>query len=555
MAGGTDAARVAYLLIAHEDPVVVAARVSEVVGYDPDGMVVVHYDRNAPAAAFRELKRALRDVPEAHLLETRTASGWGRFGLVEACINGLRWLAAQNAEIDFVHLLSASCAPIQAIGGFKSFLAAHRGTDFIEFAGPDWVIGGLREERWTLHHPFDERRHRWWFNRSVQLQRLLGVKRRPPDRIRPRLGSQWWTLSWPTCRALLAYLDAHPEVVRFFRTVWIADECFFQSLVPHLVPAECLPRHNLTFYQFSNQGKPLVFCEDHFGFLTHQPFFFARKISPEARGLRLRLVARARGDAAPPQPIGQRSVAYAARMRANSAYPVPGQLFFGSQIADEHAGLLGAGATPYVAILGAAWMIERVAQRLPPDIPTLRLPLPADASPALQLLGKLAPAQVLARHARAAAGEAVALLALDLPAAFIEAVRHDPNARVVVALPAVGAGADPDVLLRLADVAGDRALVRRLAEDTALHELPLAAVLAALTDECPSSVVSHRWLAPADAKAPQRELPPAVAAALEAACGDDALDALMAALPPSLAEAGRRALALDPRPAARRLAG
>jgi hypothetical protein len=80
----------------------------------------------------------------------------------------------------------------------------------------------------------------------------------------------------------------HPQardVVRFFRTTWIPDETFFQTLVRHLVPDREIESRSLTFKMFSDYGMPVTFYNDQYDLLLSQDYLFARKISPEARVL------------------------------------------------------------------------------------------------------------------------------------------------------------------------------------------------------------------------------------------------------------------------------
>jgi hypothetical protein len=78
-------------------------------------------------------------------------------------------------------------------------------------------------------------------------------------------------------------------VTRFFRTTWIPDETFFQTLVAHLVPEEEIVARTPTFLMFTDYGMPVTFYNDHYDLLVGQEALFARKISPEAHELRARL--------------------------------------------------------------------------------------------------------------------------------------------------------------------------------------------------------------------------------------------------------------------------
>lgn len=79
--------------------------------------------------------------------------------------------------------------------------------------------------------------------------------------------------------------------MRFFRTTWIPDETFFQTLVRHIIPANEIHTRTLTFLMFSDYGMPVTFYNDHYDLLLSQDFLFARKISPEAQELKTRLGA------------------------------------------------------------------------------------------------------------------------------------------------------------------------------------------------------------------------------------------------------------------------
>ncbi|MEM6373070.1 MAG: DUF5928 domain-containing protein, partial [Pseudomonadota bacterium] len=78
-------------------------------------------------------------------------------------------------------------------------------------------------------------------------------------------------------------------VMRFFRTTWIPDETFFQTIVRHVVPENEIRCRTLTFLLFSDYGMPVTFYNDHYDLLLGQDFLFARKISPEALDLKRRL--------------------------------------------------------------------------------------------------------------------------------------------------------------------------------------------------------------------------------------------------------------------------
>ena len=94
-----------------------------------------------------------------------------------------------------------------------------------------------------------------------------------------------------TIEAILHFCDTRSDVMRFFRTTWIPDETFFQTLVQQLVAQEEIRSRTLTFLMFTDYGMPLTFYNDHYDLLLSQDYLFARKISPDAKELKRRLGA------------------------------------------------------------------------------------------------------------------------------------------------------------------------------------------------------------------------------------------------------------------------
>ena len=124
---------------------------------------------------------------------------------------------------------------------------------------------------------------------SFWTQRKLGLQRAIPEDIQVMIGSQWWCLRRRTIEWILDMTRKRADVMRFFRTTWIPDETFFQTLVRHLVPDSEIRTRTLTFLMFSDYGMPVTFYNDHYDLLLSQDYLFARKISPEAKELKKRL--------------------------------------------------------------------------------------------------------------------------------------------------------------------------------------------------------------------------------------------------------------------------
>lgn len=346
--------KVAYVMLAHEPSAQVAYHVDLITTADPAARVFVHYDRKVSEAERQSLAERLAGNERARLIADRVRCDWGMFGLVQAALSGLREIAKEESAPDYVYLISGSCLPIRPLSELNRYLKEHYGTEFIQAQNERWITGGLTTERFRYYFPVCWQKNRGVFDKLVQVQRRIGVNRTFPKKLKPRFGSQWWCLTWTTCQAILNFIDANPDVLRFFRLTWIPDECFFQTLVHHVAGSGRIANKTLTMYRFGATGKPLVFFDDHEAWLFSQNFFFARKISPEAVRLKQRIskVSRALDRGRPMRAIGRITPFYDAAIWLRAKRERPGQMFRSSQRRFSYPGALARNENPYIILFG-----------------------------------------------------------------------------------------------------------------------------------------------------------------------------------------------------------
>lgn len=284
-------ASIAFLLLCHRDPDGVAAQARALVAGGDS--VTIHFDARARPAVYARLRSAIADEPRIALTRRRIACGWGEWSLVAATLEAVRTAFATFTDATHFYLISGDCAPIKTAEYAHARLDAED-ADHIEsfdYFTSGWIKTGLREERLIYRHVFNERANKRLFYAALGLQQRLGLERPTPEGLRIMIGSQWWCLRRETIRRILDFLKGRPDVIRFFRTTWIPDETFFQTLVPHLVADAEIRRQTLTFLIFTDYGMPVTFHADQEAMLLGQSQLFARKISPDAISLRERLRA------------------------------------------------------------------------------------------------------------------------------------------------------------------------------------------------------------------------------------------------------------------------
>lgn len=282
-------ARIAYILLCHKDPEGIVAQAERLTA--AGDFVAIHFDARAPREAYERIRGALAGNASVTFAARRVRCGWGEWSLVAATLHAVRAALESFPRATHLYMLSGDCMPIKSAEYVHDVLD-REDADHIEsfdFFRSDWIKTGIREERLIYRHFVNERTQKRLFYGLLNLQKRLGLSRRVPPDLQIQIGSQWWCLRRRTVEFVLEFCARRPDVMRFFRTTWIPDETFFQTLVRHLVPEHEIRSRSLTFLMFTDYGMPVTLYNDQYDLLIGQDYLFARKISGEAVELKERL--------------------------------------------------------------------------------------------------------------------------------------------------------------------------------------------------------------------------------------------------------------------------
>jgi hypothetical protein len=290
--------KVGLLLLCHEKPATIAARLTSPFFAGADVKVYIHYDASRGEADRVALEAAIPAGVQFAFVKDRVHCRWGSLELVTASQRMMRdALADPDFRPDYVLLLSASCVPIRPFSSLREFLVRRNGQEFIQakdISKGAWVRGGLEAERYALYFPFDWTTSPRAFDLAVKVQRRLRLRRKPMPGLTMHFGSQWFCLTRNTADHVVKELD-RPDMQAFLRHTWIPDEFAIQSIVASHVKRHLVADVSLTYYEFTTEGVPLVLDNGHFEHLLRQPFFLARKVAPGAKRLEAQLEAHVRG--------------------------------------------------------------------------------------------------------------------------------------------------------------------------------------------------------------------------------------------------------------------
>ncbi len=282
-------AKIAYILLCHKDPDAIVKQAQSLTAVGD--YTAIHFDARAGDAPYAKIRKALADNPNVTFARRRIRCGWGEWSLVEATLHAIEAAMDAFPRATHFYMLSGDCMAIKSAEYAHDFLDG-REVDYIEsfdYFASDWIKTGWKKERLIYRHWFNERTQKSLFYAMYGAQKSLGLTRAIPQDLEIMIGSQWWCLRRRTVESILEFARRRRDVMRFFRTTWIPDETFFQTLVRHLVPENEIDSRTLTFLMFTDYGMPVSFYNDHYDLLLAQDFLFARKISPEAKELKRRL--------------------------------------------------------------------------------------------------------------------------------------------------------------------------------------------------------------------------------------------------------------------------
>lgn len=360
--------RLLYIVLAHNQPEHLFEMADTLVRASTDASVIIHFDGNANASDFTKLQSLVKNNAKIDLVEKRIKCRWGAYSLVESTLGALRQAYSKGGDFDYVILLSGACLPCRPIAELEQFLSENSGCEFIEFNDENWMVGGLRKERYQFYFRNGACKEKnFWQDLMVELQRKLGIVRRVPLNMDVKFGSQWWALTGNTCAKILNLLDKNPQIEKFFRRTYIPDEMFFQTMVGHLVPHNKITNHGLTFYKFTDYGKPIVFYDDHHDYPFGLNRFFYRKISSEAKTLIKRSLQTAlkKSEINSNLEINEKNNNdFELKKRAQIWFPRPGAIYYKSQYEETYGESLHTCKKPYVVLFGRRKDIAIITKRI-----------------------------------------------------------------------------------------------------------------------------------------------------------------------------------------------
>ncbi len=277
--------RAAHVILVHKNPAQVAQLVSILA--HPDIDCFVHVDAKVDIGPYLFLNQ----TPGVYLCAARTDIRWAEYSLVLGMRNALAE-AISRGSYDYINLISGQDLPLQPAAQFLEFLQTNQGKEFITCYVDPLSGDPLSQRPEALSWWKDAHAHAWKYNLDhwrvpgkyfiQKMANLLLPQRKFPLRGYALAGrSGWFTLSGGALRYAIDFLDAHPELGKFFKYAWGSDELVFSTILYNSPYRKCIA-DNLLYTDWS-EGKPnpKVLRMEDLNTLMGSGKFFARKFDPE----------------------------------------------------------------------------------------------------------------------------------------------------------------------------------------------------------------------------------------------------------------------------------
>ncbi|HEV2647169.1 MAG TPA: beta-1,6-N-acetylglucosaminyltransferase [Acidobacteriaceae bacterium] len=229
-ASETTAPRVAFLILAHNEPQLLSRLLRKLVA---DWChCFVHIDRKVDIKQFQDLS----SVPHVTFLpmEQRLAVYWCGYSVTAAMLNLMRYAKTSAFQPTRFVLLSGVDYPIKPLNLIRTVVSQNK--EYIQIDRQIQPRGDSSFDR-CLNRRFlgnnrflNPRTAPQWIDRITR-----GIERRMarshPEGLKIYYGAQWWTLTDHGIEAVLSFVKSNPVVVRWFTGTKVPDEHMIHSII------------------------------------------------------------------------------------------------------------------------------------------------------------------------------------------------------------------------------------------------------------------------------------------------------------------------------------
>jgi hypothetical protein len=263
--------KIAHLILAHKNPEQLERLLNAL--DHPSFDFYIHLDKKTDAAPFEHLF----ERPRTFAVHKRASVYWAAYGTIQATINGFEEIMPKG--YDYINVISAQDFPLKPADHIYQYILDRKGQEFItcQSIEAEWSEAASRVNRYHLINWRIPGRYRL----ENLVNKLLPKRRFPlPHKIVGR--ANWFTLTSEAVDYSLKFLEQHPELIRYYKYCWGADEFIFSTILYNSHFRERI-RDNFVYVDWSvpKTGHPKILGVEDIELLRGSDKLFARKFDME----------------------------------------------------------------------------------------------------------------------------------------------------------------------------------------------------------------------------------------------------------------------------------
>ena len=269
--------RIAHLILTHKNPQQLE-RLIKVLDH-PAFDFYIHVDKKVDQTPFEFLAQK----KNVFFINNRVRIYWAGYGTVQATLNGFQEILPN--KFDYINVISGQDFPLQSPDHIYRYIAERHGQEFItcESIDDEWKDAAPRIYKYHLINWRIPGKHRLEILTNLMVDRKLLPSRKFPLDFTIVGRSNWFTLTSPAVRYIHEFLQQHPEVVRYFKLCWGADEFIFASVLYNSGFKDRI-RHSLVYVDWTGKkdGHPRFLDVRDFEKMKASGKLFGRKFDVDA---------------------------------------------------------------------------------------------------------------------------------------------------------------------------------------------------------------------------------------------------------------------------------
>ena len=269
--------RIAHLILTHKNPQQLERLIMAL--DHPAFDFYIHVDKKVDQTPFNYLTRK----KNVFFIENRTRIYWAGYGTIQATLNGFGQILPKR--YDYINVTSGQDFPLQSPDHIYQYLAERKGLEFItcESVEDQWRDAAPRVKKYHLINWRIPGKHRLEKLANKMLEKRLLPPRKFPLDYTIVGRSNWFTLTAPAVQYVQEFLQQHPEVVRYFKLCWGADEFIFASVLYNSSFKERI-RDSLVYVDWTGQkdGHPRILNVGDYDKMKASGKLFGRKFDADA---------------------------------------------------------------------------------------------------------------------------------------------------------------------------------------------------------------------------------------------------------------------------------